>query len=93
MRLESTREQDNGEVDPYLTPNMETADGKASRAGIIFRSPSNESVGVEPSFEDEQNLLMRGRDSASMRHDAAQVNECEVGERMPNDGASRSGVS
>ena len=93
VRLESTRDQNDGEVDPYVTPNLQTADGEASSAGDdVPDLVRDEAVGAGLSLEGERDVLMRDGDPASARHDAAQVTECEVGERMPNDGASRSGV-
>ena len=93
VRLESTREQDNGEVDPYLTPGLETEDGEASCAGdIIPESVRDKAVGVELSFEDKRDVLMRDGNSVSARHDSGQVVECEVGQGVPNDRASDFGV-
>ena len=93
VRLESTREQDNGEVDPYITPDLETADGEASRAGDnIPESVRDEAVGVELSFEDERDVLMRDGNFVSARHDSGQVVECEAGQGVLNDGASDFGV-
>ena len=88
VRLESTREQYNGEVDPYLTPDLETAYGEASRA----RDDVPGAVGAEVSPEGERDVPMRDGDSASAPHDAGQVAECEVGEEVPNDEVSHFGV-
>ena len=93
VRLESTREQDNGEVDPYITPDLETADGEASRAGdVIPESVRDKAVGVELSFDDKRDVLMRDGNPVFVRHDSGQVVECEVGQGVPNDRASDFGV-
>ena len=93
VRLESTREQDNGEVDPYLTPDLETADGEASRTGDnIPESVRNEAVGVRLSLDEEQDGLMRDGNSIPARHDSDQMVECKVGQGVSNDEASDFGI-
>ena len=93
VRLESTREQDNGEVDPYLTPDLDTVDGKASRTGDnIPGSVRDGVVGVRLYLDEERDVPMRDGNSVPVRHDSGQVIECGVGQDVSNDKVSDFGV-
>ena len=93
VRLESTRESDVGEVDPYVTPDQATAGVAASDAPeAAAESAPDEAVEGEPTLNGEQDISVGDGDSVSEAQDAGQVAECETGKSVSNDEASDFGV-
>ena len=93
VRLESTRERDVGEVDPYVTPDQATAGVAASDAPeAVAESVPDEAVEEETALSGVQDISVSDSESVSESNGVGRVAECETGESVSNDEASDFGV-
>lgn len=93
VRLESTREIDVGEVDPFVTQDQAGAGVAESDApGGVECSVPEEAGEEEPDLNGEQDISVGDGGSVSEANDVGQVAECETGESVSNDEASDFGV-
>ena len=93
VRLESTRERDVGEVDPYVTPDQATAGVAASDdPEAVAESVPDEAVEEEAALSGEQDISVSDSESVSEANDVWSGSGVRDGRSVSNDEESDFGV-